>query len=218
MIDKIFNLLLKNFGHQHWWPGETPFEISIGAILTQNTSWTNVEKAICNLKNSQNLDAKKIFAIPDSSLSELIKPAGYYNVKTKRLKNFVSHIVCHYNANITEMEKKETAVLRKELLNINGIGPETADSILLYALNKKSFVIDAYTKRIFERIGIIKEELSYDEVQKTFVVNFKKDIQSYNEYHALIVALGKNICKKKPLCHNCPLKNICKLGLANKGL
>jgi len=217
MIEKVFNILLKNFGHQHWWPGETPFEISIGAILTQNTSWTNVEKAICNLKISQNLDAKKIFTMPDSSLAELIRPAGYFNVKTKRLKNFVSHIVCNYNAEIINMQKKDIVTLRQELLNINGIGPETADSILLYALNKKSFVVDAYTKRIFERIGIVKAGLSYDEVQKIFVINFKKDIQDYNEYHALIVTLGKNICKKKPLCHNCCLKNICKLGLINKG-
>jgi endonuclease III related protein len=208
---KIYNKLYEYFGNQHWWPGDTAFEISIGAILTQNTSWKNVEKAINNLKQKKLLCVKKMFNMKIDELADLIRPAGYYNIKAKYIKNFIFHIILEYNGNLDKMFNKDTLELRKELLGLTGIGQETADSILLYAANKPIFVVDAYTKRIFEAQGLIEKKDLYKKVQDLFMNNLEHDVNMFNEYHALIVALCKDICRKsKPKCGECPLNCYCK--------
>ncbi len=206
----VYKKLYAYFGHQAWWPGDSPFEIVVGAILTQNTNWTNVEKAINNLKKHDVLCAKKIFKMSNEELAALIIPAGYFNVKAKRLKAFISHLILNYKGSLEKMFDKDIFSLRQELLSIYGIGPETADSILLYSANKKIFVIDAYTFRMLKRFGIIKDKACYNDIQKLFHEYFKTGIEDYNEYHALIVALGKTFCKPKPVCDQCPLTDICK--------
>lgn len=198
---KIYNLLFERYGKQEWWPVTSKnkeFEVCVGAILTQNTAWSNVEKAIKNLKENNLLSKEAILKVDIKKLAELIKPAGYFNQKARKLKEF-----SNFSGEIT----------RENLLNIWGIGPETADSILLYAFNEPIFVIDAYTKRIFSRIGF-KEE-SYDELQKLFMSKLTKDFKLFNEYHALIVKLAKEHCKTKPECVNCQLNKICQTGKLN---
>jgi len=203
----IYNKLYKFFGPQHWWPGDTPLEIIVGAILTQNTAWTNVEKAIANLKQVRLLSSPaKIKRSGRKALARLIRPAGYYNVKSARIKNFIDFLDSGYGLSLKRLGRRETAKLRSELMSVNGIGPETCDSILLYAFKKPVFVVDAYTKRIFSRHGIFSESLSYDKVQEIFMRSLPSDERLYNEYHALIVRLGKELCRKKPDCGNCPLK------------
>jgi len=203
----MFWRLYEKFGPQYWWPGQTPFEIAIGAILTQNTNWQNVERAISNLKGKSLLDCDALFHLPSSTLSQLIRPAGYYNIKAKRLKSFVTFLRERFNGDMERMKEERTHELRKMLLNVHGIGPETADSILLYALSKKVFVVDAYTIRIFSRHELIDpSDYSYDSVQELFMRNLPKDACLFNEYHALIVRTGKEFCKKKrPQCSKCPL-------------
>ncbi len=179
----------------------------VGAILTQNTSWQNVERAIGNLKKNKLLEVTRLYRLTYRRLASLIRPAGYYNIKAKRLKNFLRFLFKFYRGNLKTMSLQDTQELRRQLLSVNGIGPETADSILLYALNKPLFVVDAYTKRILLRHRLIKESACYDEVQNLFMRNFKKDIKLFNEYHALLVRLGKEFClKNKPKCDICPLK------------
>ncbi len=209
VLIEIYHILYNAFGPQNWWPGETPFEIAVGAILTQNTNWNNVEKAISNLKKNRNLSAKAIYKLSEKKLAELIRPVGYYNIKTKRLKSFINFLMNDYHGDIRKMKKEDTFLLRQKLLNINGIGPETADSILLYGLDKPIFVIDAYTKRILSRHGIMDKDKSYDEFQKLFHNAIEKDVQIFNEYHALLVKVGKTYCRlKNPLCNECPLNNL----------
>lgn len=208
-LNKIFNTLYTSLGPQHWWPGETPFEIAVGAILTQNTNWSNVKKAIDNLKKHDLLTAHKIYKLPEKKLSELIKSSGYYRIKAKRLKSFVNFLINEYGGEISNMKHEDITILRKKLLSINGIGKETADSILLYAIDRPVFVIDAYTKRILSRHRITIESNSYDDYQNLFHTSLMKDPKLFNEYHALLVNTGKNFCKKsEPLCSICPLKNI----------
>ncbi len=211
MLDKIYNILYKEFGPQKWWPTTTKnkqFEVILGAILTQNTSWKNVEKAIKNLKQKNLIHPTKIAKSNQKSLAKLIKPSGYYNQKADRLKIIANFIIKNKN-----LEKQSIKIIRNKLLNVKGIGPETADSILLYALNKPSFVVDAYTKRIFSRIGLCKKEIDYHELQKIFHKSLPKKTKVYNEYHALIVALAKKNCSKKPICRNCPITKLCKKSL-----
>jgi len=204
---KIYKKLYQTFGPQHWWPGETPFEIAVGAILTQNTNWGNVEKAIDNLKKQNALSARVIHKMPVRLLSELIRPTGYFNIKAKRLKAFIDFLMNDYHGSMKKMKNEYLYLLREKLLSINGIGPETADSIILYALSKPVFVIDTYTKRVLSRHGIMNHEKSYDEFQELFHSSLKKDMKLFNEYHALFVRVGKTFCKKKkPLCELCPLK------------
>lgn len=205
---QIYNTLYKSFGPQHWWPGDTPFEIAVGAILTQNTNWSNVERAISNLKKEKVLNAKTLLNMEDAKLAALIRPAGYFNIKTKRLKHFLEFLDKHYNSVIQNMNDKDLHSLRHELLEINGIGPETADSILLYALGKPVFVIDAYTKRVFTRHKVISENATYHQLQELFHKNLPIDASLFNEYHALLVMAGKHYCKPKPRCQGCPLKGI----------
>ncbi|MGB9715821.1 MAG: endonuclease III domain-containing protein [Thermodesulfovibrionales bacterium] len=205
---EIYKKLYDTFGPQHWWPGETPFEIAVGAILTQNTNWGNVEKAISNLKKERALNPESIYYMKTESLASLIKPAGYFNVKAKRLKEFISFLMNEYHGSVERMKKEDVRNLRLKLLHINGIGPETADSILLYALDKPVFVVDAYTKRILSRHGFMEYDRNYEEFQELFHSSLKRDVRLFNEYHALFVKLGKIFCRKKPLCNGCPLEGI----------
>jgi endonuclease-3 related protein len=207
-LEHIYQLLYKHFGRRHWWPADTAFEVIVGAILTQNTAWKNVEKAINNLKTANMLSPVKLYSQPISTIAELIKPSGFYNQKAKRLKLMIAFLVERYNGNIEEMCKKNTVDLRNELLSIKGIGKETADSIILYACNKPIFVVDAYTYRIFSRHGLIDKQTDYEEIQEMFMNNLDHDPQLFNEYHALIVETAKHFCKTKPLCESCPLSEL----------
>lgn len=204
---KIYRRLRRHFGHRHWWPGDTPFEVIVGAVLTQNAAWTNVEKAIKNLKEKNKLSMTAIRNLPHSELAELIRPAGYFNVKAQRLKNVIHFIWDRYEGNLGLMFNKKTSELREELLQINGVGQETADSILLYAGNKASFVIDAYTRRIFERHRFLKGNETYETIQRMFMGLLPKRSHLYKDYHAQIVETGKNYCRTAPRCNACPLKD-----------
>ncbi len=206
-LDTLFKKLYGHFGPQHWWPARTPFEVMVGAILTQNTSWRNVEKAINNLREKRLLRPQRLLRMPEKKLASLIKPAGYYNIKTRRLKCFLEYLFSRYQGNPALMRGRDTALLRKELLCVNGIGKETADSILLYGLGKPVFVVDAYTKRILVRRGIIDADADYEKIQNLFMKNLKPNVQLFNEYHALLVKLGKDFClKTKPKCAACFLR------------
>jgi len=197
-LSEIYQLLYDAFGPQHWWPGETPFEIVTGAILTQNTNWSNVEKAIKNLKSAGRLTPESLFHLDISQLAELIRPAGYYNIKAKRLKSFINWLFDNYDGEMSNLELVDTDQLRGELLAIKGVGRETADSILLYALGRTVFVVDAYTARITLRHKLI--DLGAD--------NLPEDVRLFNEYHALLVRAGKEFCKPKAKCHGCPLEEL----------
>lgn len=203
--------LLARHGPQHWWPGETPFEVMVGAVLTQNTAWGNVEKAIARLRQADALHCRAILDRTDAVLAELIRPAGFFNVKTRRLKAVCRFLVERGVAAAPERlaDQGSKAELRRDLLAVHGIGEETADSILLYALGLPSFVVDAYTRRAFGRLGLLRGDESYGEVQHRFETHLPRDAGLYNEYHALIVRLGKEHCRPRPRCQDCPLNPIC---------
>jgi len=204
----LYKKLYSCFGPQYWWPAESKFEVMVGAILTQNTNWANVEKAIANLKKNKLLGFARLNMLGQKSLAVQIRPAGYYNIKAKRLKEFLKFLSAHYQGNIKKMSVKPMYELRQQLLAVNGIGPETADSILLYALDKPIFVVDAYTKRILLRHHIINSECDYASVQNLFMQNLKNEVKLFNEYHALLVRLGKEFClKNSPKCKKCPLRD-----------
>ncbi|MFZ6017490.1 MAG: endonuclease III domain-containing protein [Nitrospirota bacterium] len=205
---KIYHKLYRALGPQYWWPGETPFEVAVGAILTQNTNWGNVEKAIENLKREKALSARAIHKMPLDRLALLIKPAGYFNIKAKRLKAFINFLVNEYDGSMKNMKDEDLKTLRTKLLSVSGIGPETADSILLYALHKPVFVIDAYTKRVLSRHSIMGHKEPYNKFQALFHISLKRNVQLFNEYHALFVRLGKTYCRTKPICGGCPLEGI----------
>ena len=207
-INDIYRVLHLRFGPQHWWPGETPFEVVVGAILTQNTNWGNVEKAIANLKSEGKLNSRELHLLSVDKLSLLIRPSGYYTVKAKRLKYFVDFLMEKYDGSLEKMKKEEIAVIREKLLGLNGIGPETADSIILYALEKPIFVIDAYTKRVLSRHGIMAQDSSYEAFQGFFHSRLRKSVRVYSEFHALFVRLAKEYCRKVPLCGGCPLEGM----------
>jgi endonuclease-3 related protein len=201
LLMQIYERLYKAFGPRHWWPGETPFEVMVGAILTQNTSWVNVEKAIRRLKEEGRLTVTGIHQLKKSKLATLIRSSGTYRIKTDRLRVFTTFLFETYGGKISRMKKDPARVLRDRLLEVKGIGPETADSILLY-------VVDAYTRRILLRHGIVSEKASYEEVQQLFMDHLPADERLFNEYHALLVYLGKRVCQKVPKCDICPLKGI----------
>jgi endonuclease-3 related protein len=201
----MHQLLLRHFGPQEWWPGETTLEIMVGAVLTQNTSWTNVEKAIRNLKDHGLLSLKALNTITLDALAQEIRPSGYYNIKAKRLKNLIRLFFEQYGGSLESLSSVDTGDLREHLLAVNGVGPETADSILLYSLQRPVFVVDAYTHRILLRHGMAEEQMEYHELQELFMDNLPEDVDLFNEFHALIVMAGKEYCKRKPLCHACPL-------------
>ena len=207
-IRQFYATLYETFGPQHWWPGETPFEVIIGAILTQNTNWRNVEHALANLKEHKALTPTALRRMPPDRLAELIRPAGYFNVKARRIKNFIDFLFSSYGGDLSAMADVPTGRLRGEILAVNGVGPETADSILLYALERPVFVIDAYTKRILYRHGLIDHAADYSQMQEIFLRSLTEDRQLFNEYHALIVRTGKEFCRPVPRCEECPLKEI----------
>jgi endonuclease-3 related protein len=208
LLMKIYQTLFRAYGPRHWWPGETSFEVMVGAILTQNTSWKNVEKAIGHLKEKGLLNSEGIYQLRKSQLASLIKSSGYYRIKADRLKNLVNFLFGEYHGDVEKMKREEIEELRRKLLGVKGVGPETADSILLYGLKKPIFVVDAYTKRILSRHGMIPEKASYEEVQSLFMNHLPLDERLFNEYHALFVHLGKTLCKEVPKCDICPLKGI----------
>jgi endonuclease-3 related protein len=209
MILKIYDQLLEYFGPRNWWPADSKFEVIVGAILTQQTTWKNVEKAIENLKEHNLIDAEKLFNLQVKKLETLIKPCGFFRLKTKRLRSFLKFFIENFDADLERMFKKNLKELREELLSVHGIGRETCDSILLYAGEKPIFVVDAYTFRLCERYPIINSR-DYEEVREFFEKNLPKDVNLFKEFHALIVELGKNYCKTKPLCKGCPLSKGCK--------
>lgn len=207
--ENLYLLLRKRFGFLNWWPGETRDEIIIGAILTQNTSWKNVEKAIVNLKKRKKLGLKEISRISKGDLETLIRPSGFYRQKAERLKEFAVYIFKNYK-NLDEFFDNDVLELRKGLLSLNGIGMETADSILLYAAEKPIFVIDAYTRRSMSRIYLRKKEFGYEELQSLLSGGLEKKLDLYKDFHAQFVELGKNYCRKtNPLCGECPLNKVC---------
>lgn len=212
LLTAIYKKLHKAYGPQGWWPGDTPFEVAVGAVLTQNTNWSNVERAIANLKKAGALSAHAIHGMEHARLAELIRPAGYFNVKADRLKCFVEFLMAAYGGSMKRMSRVDAARLRPMLLGVKGVGQETADSILLYALDKPVFVIDAYTKRVLSRHGIMAHEEPYERFQELFMSALRPDLGMYNEYHALIVALGKQRCRpRNPLCEGCALEGLLNL-------
>ncbi len=204
---EVFSILYKMYGPQHWWPADSFFEVVVGAILTQNTNWSNVEKAILNLKREDLLHPLKLHNISANKLAALIRPSGYYNIKAKRLKNFLDFLFFKYNGKLFRMKCTPLSTLREEILSVNGIGPETADSILLYALDKPIFVIDAYTRRITKCLGLTRGKSKYDDLQALFMQNLPHDTSLFNEYHALIVAHSKGVCRISPDCEKCVFHN-----------
>ncbi len=211
----VFDRLLAAFGPQGWWPAETPFEVMVGAVLTQNTAWVNVERAMAALKASGTFGPEALLQMPDRALAALIRPAGFLHIKTRRLKAFLNYFVMRYAGDAARMQAAPAAALRRELLGVHGVGPETADCILLYALEKPSFVVDAYTRRIFSRLGLVAQDVDYHRLQQRFTDALPEDVMLYKEYHALIVALGKHICRPKPRCGRCPLQEMCPVGKQN---
>lgn len=206
-IYQIFLSLSKALGPQHWWPAESPFEVIIGGILTQNTAWVNVEKALANLKKAGIFSPQALCQTDLQALSLLIRPAGYYNQKAKKIKNFLNFFFSAYDGDLSRMWQESVNSPRGKLLQVPGIGEETADSILLYAGEKPIFVVDAYTMRLVKRHRLVEAKISYGEVQRLFMENLPRDTELYNEYHALLVRLGKEFCRKRePLCHRCPLR------------
>lgn len=204
---EIYDLLYDRYGPQHWWPGETRDEIIIGAILTQNTNWKNVEKAIENLKINNLFTLENLAKADIPTIAQSIRPSGYYNQKALRLQEIAQHLLKNGMQSFCVLTINE---MRAELLGLKGIGPETADSILLYAFEKPVFVIDAYTKRIFQRLGFFPENISYDQAQNFFMDNLQKNVELYNEFHALIVRHAKECCQKNPRCLKCVLLKRCK--------
>ena len=205
----VYRRLFERFGPLHWWPADTPFEVCIGAILTQNTAWTNVEKAIVALKQAGIMTPAALRDAEQKQLAQLIRPSGYFNMKSARLKEFVAWLFLYHEGSLEQMTTVEWRRLRSELLQVRGIGPETADSILLYAGHKATFVVDAYTRRLFHRLGFLPENASYDETRALFMAHLPADVALFNEYHALIVEECKQFCRKKPLCTGCPLLDCC---------
>ncbi len=204
----VCNRLLAAYGPQNWWPGDSPFEIMVGAILVQNTAWKNVEKAIRNLADAGLLDPHALAQVDAEQLQELIRPAGYYRLKTKRLLHLVRFVIDRYDGDLDTMFSSNLSGLREELLSLNGIGPETADSILLYAGGLPTFVVDTYTHRVLARHGWIGYEAEYYEIKDAFESQLEQDVALYNEFHALLVRVGHLHCGKTPKCEACPLKEL----------
>ncbi len=204
----IYQKLYNAIGPRHWWPGDSPFEVIIGAILTQNTSWKNVETAIKALKEYNLLDPVRLLKVDEGILANTIKSSGFFNIKTKRIKNFIRFLFENYQGSLEKMFSENPTPLREKLLKINGIGPETADSILLYAGGKPIFVVDAYTRKILLRHNLISKAAGYSETQALFMENLEKDVRMFNEYHALLVYVGKYFCKRIPGCENCPMRGL----------
>ena len=203
----LYRVLHETFGPQGWWPGETPFEVALGAILTQNTNWRNVARVIEGLKAEGSLDPVTLGAIPEVGLAQRFRSAGYYNLKARRVKNFLDFFAERFENSMPRMAEAEWQSLRGELLSLHGIGPETADSILLYALHKPTFVVDAYTFRILSRHSLVTDPCSYEELRQFFMDRLPSEVSLYQEFHALLVRVGKEFCRPQPRCPGCPLEN-----------
>ncbi|MFH1651082.1 MAG: hypothetical protein ABID87_03115 [Chloroflexota bacterium] len=206
---RIHHRLLDRYGPQHWWPADEPFEVIVGAILTQSAAWTNVEKAIDNLKAAGALSPEKLAALPESEIARLVRPSGYYQVKARKLQAFARWLRKNCGSDLDRLFTADVSTLRERLLGIYGIGPETADSIILYAAGKPVFVIDTYTRRIFNRLGLAPDRDSYAAYQQLFMAHLPADAALFNEYHALLVCLGKNTCRPRPRCGECCLRDLC---------
>ena len=205
---RMYRRLLKTFGPQRWWPAATPFEVMVGAILTQNAAWANVEKAVAALEAAGSLDPWELASMRLSRLARLIRPCGYFNVKAKRLRSFVRWLCDRFDGDLANMGSEPTGALRDELLAQYGVGPETADSMLLYALERPVFVVDAYTVRVFSRHGALPRRAKYEEAKRFFEERLPKDVALYNEFHALLVALGNQVCRPRPRCETCPAAEV----------
>ncbi|KKK71488.1 hypothetical protein LCGC14_2913400 [marine sediment metagenome] len=213
----VYRRLYGAYGPQHWWPGETPFEVIVGAILTQSAAWTNVEKAIVNLKAAGALSPEGVARLSEGELVRMVYPAGYFNAKARKLKAFVELLFQRFGGELDALLATAQEELRPLLLATHGIGPETADSILLYAAGRPAFVIDAYTRRLFRRLGVAAPQDSYDSWRSLFTTNLEADAPLFNEYHALIVRHGKGVCRREPRCEGCPLLEVCQTGQARMG-
>jgi endonuclease-3 related protein len=216
-LHEIYQRLFDAFGPQHWWPGETPLEVMVGAVLVQNTNWKNVELAIENLKEADLLSLEAIHELGHEELAELIRPAGYYRLKATRLKNLLEFVFERYDGSIEAMAADDIQSLREGLLSVKGVGPETADSIALYAAGKPTFVVDNYTARVWKRHGWIEYEADYYTLKEHFESGLDRDAQLFNEYHALIVRVGKEFCGKTPKCEACPLASLLPEGGVQEG-
>ncbi len=211
-VRQVYRILFAAYGPQHWWPARTRWEMMVGAVLTQNTSWTSVEKALANLRRARALSVAGLRAMPDAELRRCLRPAGYYNQKTKTLRALLAWLDGMQGGALRRAERVSTAVLRAQLLDIRGIGPETADCILLYGYGRAVFVIDAYTRRSGERLGLLPRGCTYAAAQAYFMAHLPPDEQLFNEYHALLVQLGKDCCRPQPRCADCPLRRHCLTG------
>jgi endonuclease-3 related protein len=211
----VYEGLLAAYGAQGWWPGETAFEVIVGAILTQSAAWTNVEKALANLKSAGVLSPEGLHALDEGEIARLIRPSGYFNAKARKLKAFVEVLHREFRGRLDDLLALPMNQLRALLLSTHGIGPETADSIVLYAAGQPSFVIDAYTRRIFSRIGVAPAQDTYGCWQRLFMEALPADAAMFNEYHALIVAHGKGVCRMAPRCWECALREVCEVGRAS---
>ncbi|MBM4272876.1 MAG: endonuclease III domain-containing protein [Deltaproteobacteria bacterium] len=207
LLEDLYEKLWQAFGPQGWWPGDTPFEVAVGAILTQNTNWTNVARVLDGLKEEGLMDSGRLREMPVAELARLLKPAGYYNIKAQRLRHFLDFLADTAGGSMEALARQELEHLRPALLRVKGIGPETADSILLYALNKPTFVVDAYTHRILSRHYLAPENCTYEELRRLFMDSLPPEVPLYQEYHALLVRLGKEFCRPRPLCLTCPVKD-----------
>lgn len=210
LLQDVYRRLLSAYGPQHWWPAEESFEVMLGAVLTQSTAWHNVERAIANLRAARALSPPAIRRLPLTELAQIIRPCGYYNSKAQKLKSLAYWLGDTYADDLDRLFTGDTGSLRESLLAVRGIGQETADSILLYAAGKPVFVIDAYTRRIVSRLGVAVEKDSYISYQRLFMAHLPADAEMFNEYHALLVQLGKDTCRKKPLCQRCCLRTLCR--------
>ncbi len=205
LLEELYQKLWEAFGPQGWWPGDTPLEVAVGAILTQNTNWNNVARVLGGLKAEGLLNPRALREMPDAELAARLRSAGYFNIKARRLKSFLTYLGRRFQDSLERMAHEPLDRLRPELLAVNGIGPETADSILLYALHRPTFVVDAYTFRILHRHQLIGETSSYDELRQVFMEHLPPEVGRYQEYHALLVRLGKEFCRPRPRCPDCPL-------------
>lgn len=210
-VERVFERLFDAYGEQHWWPADTPFEVMLGAILTQNTSWQNVEKALDRLRGAVLLDAESLLSMPREVLADHLRPAGYYNLKAGRLAAFLAWY-CEQGG-YAALNALETTELRSGLLGVHGIGPETADDMLLYAFGRPVFVIDAYTRRLFGRLGMLPPDAPYESLRAAFETAIPADAGHYGEWHALIVAHAKSACRSRPVCADCPLRGQCPAAL-----
>jgi endonuclease-3 related protein len=205
----VYRRLRARFGHAGWWPGDSPFEVCVGAILVQNTTWANVERTLDGLERRRLLSFRALARLPASRLAPLLRSSGTFRVKARRLRAFLDFLSSEYGGRVEAMRDEDLPLLRRKLLAVPGIGPETADSIALYAAEQASFVVDAYTRRVFTRLGLLRGDESYGEVQRLFEEHLPRDAALYNDYHAQIVRLGKDFCRLRPRCPECPLKELC---------